>query len=434
MTPETSQSMDVTLENVRCFCSEQTVPLRPLTLVVGENSSGKSTLLSVISAVSEASFPSPRPGLDEPPFDLSTYNSIATYKGGRWRAEYFCMGVSYVWRRTDYKAHATYREVDGQPRLSQFTITRGEAELRARLEGRTLSAQILHHGDVVIEVSPTLEAEVELSSQIVYSAVLGAVLPLRDPDKLRRVMPLLQEFELTPRSHREQPPGPASALAPIRSKPLRTYDQTSDEFTPEGGHIPLTLARIWQREEESEHRDALHDAVVQFGSESGLLSDITVRTLGRNPTDPFQLMVDVGGPPRNLADVGYGVSQALPLVVQSVLASQNQRVLVQQPEVHLHPRAQAALGTFFTRLVSSQQKAFVIETHSEYLIDRIRFDVAHRKIERDDVLVLFLERDGVETTVWQLSIDDEGNVVGAPPSYRRFLLEEEVRLVGRSSR
>jgi len=427
--------MEVLLENVRSFCDIHWIPLRPLTVVVGENNSGKSTLLAVVSAVSQPFFPGSRPALDEPPFDLSSYDSIASYKGGRaGRAEYFSIGLKYSWRKESHTTQAVYRGLGGQPRLSSFSIQRGGAELRARLDdGKMLIEMLGVGGESVLATEESVEPGLELSTQRVYSAVVTKVLPRRKPEDLQKVLPLLESFELMGARRRELPPGtgPSYALAPIRSKPLRTYDQTSDEFSPEGGHIPLVLARIFQQGDERER--AVHDAIVEFGAASGLLTDLNVRTLGTKLTDPFQIMVNVAGPPRNLADVGYGVSQALPLLVESVLATPNRRLLVQQPEVHLHPRAQAALGTFFARLVAAQHKNFVIETHSEYLIDRVRQEVASRTVKADDVLILFLDREGVETTVHQLTVDEAGNVTGAPPSYRRFLLEEEVRLVDRTS-
>jgi hypothetical protein len=63
-----------------------------------------------------------------------------------------------------------------------------------------------------------------------------------------------------------------------------------------------------------------------------------------------------------------------------------------QPEVHLHPRAQAASGSFFVRLAKEERKQFVIETHSDYLVDRIRIDIAEGLISHLDVSVLFFER------------------------------------------
>jgi len=128
-------------------------------------------------------------------------------------------------------------------------------------------------------------------------------------------------------------------------------------------------------------------------------------------------------------DVGYGVSQALPIVVDSILAPKNSVILIQQPEVHLHPRAQAALGKFFCTLAVADKKRFVIETHSDYLVDRARLSVASNVIPANDVTIAFLERKGLDVNLHQLSVDAQGNVLNPPQAYRAFFLEEEIRLL-----
>ena len=104
---------------------------------------------------------------------------------------------------------------------------------------------------------------------------------------------------------------------------------------------------------------------------------------------------------------------------------------MQQPEVHLHPRAQAALGTFFSGLVKEGSRSFVIETHSDFLIDRVRQEIAAKTLPADHVGILFFERDGLKTTIHDLRLDEQGNVLNTPPGYRRFFMEEEMRLLTR---
>jgi predicted ATPase len=113
------------------------------------------------------------------------------------------------------------------------------------------------------------------------------------------------------------------------------------------------------------------------------------------------------------------------------MASERRRLLIQQPEVHLHPRGQAELGSFFARLVARGQKEFVIETHSDYLLDRIRVEVARGTVSGADVLILFFEKDGLETYIHKIRLDSAGNVLCAPSSYRSFFLQEEASLFSR---
>lgn len=225
------------------------------------------------------------------------------------------------------------------------------------------------------------------------------------------------------------------ALSPVRTKPKRTYDLISDEFTPEGDHIPVLLARILQGEDAS-LRARLLQALSQFGLESTLFKGINVKSLGKRPSDPFQILVSLAGPAANLLDVGYGVSQALPVIVQAVVAQQSNQVqmLLQQPEVHLHPRGQAALGTFFAQLVANKQMGFVVETHSDYLVDRVRREIAQRTVSHRDVLILFFEKKGIQTKIHEIHLDKKGNVVNPPPSYRAFFLEEETKLMFRAAK
>ncbi|MDP6688819.1 MAG: AAA family ATPase [Alphaproteobacteria bacterium] len=79
----------------------------------------------------------------------------------------------------------------------------------------------------------------------------------------------------------------------------------------------------------------------------------------------------------NIRNVGYGVSQSLPVIVEILSRSFGSRFAIQQPEVHLHPKAQAALGDLFYQLALVEEKRFIVETHSDFTIDR--FMLNYRK-------------------------------------------------------
>lgn len=134
---------------------------------------------------------------------------------------------------------------------------------------------------------------------------------------------------------------------------------------------------------------------------------------------------------RNLIDVGYGVSQVLPVVTELFRDTETPMFLLQQPEVHLHPSAQAALGSLFCR-IAARERQLVIETHSDHLIDRVRMDVRDgtTKLTPDDVSILFFERRDLDARIHSLRLDQEGNVLGAPPNYRGFFMNETRRGLG----
>jgi predicted ATPase len=109
-------------------------------------------------------------------------------------------------------------------------------------------------------------------------------------------------------------------------------------------------------------------------------------------------------------------------------------MLIQQPEAHLHPQAQAALGSFFARLAQSGGPSLVLESHSDFILDRVRIEVAKSRLDTEKVQILYLEKTGNRTHVYPIRVDDCGNVVDAPPSYRQFFMREEMSLLTRTSR
>jgi len=174
---------------------------------------------------------------------------------------------------------------------------------------------------------------------------------------------------------------------------------------------------------------ALRSALNEFGSKSGLFEQIEVIRKGKKESDPFQVGVKSGGRVFNLVDVGYGVSQALPILVDTIqhLAA-DEVFLLQQPEVHLHPRAQAELGSFFVSQAGKRRR-FVIETHSDYLVDRVRMEIRRGKIRAQDVSLLYFERKKHEAMIHNVELDKDGGIRNPPPGFRQFFLDEERNLL-----
>ena len=122
----------------------------------------------------------------------------------------------------------------------------------------------------------------------------------------------------------------------------------------------------------------------------------------------------------------------MPVVTELLRPDPPAMSLLQQPEVHLHPSAQAALGRLFCEVASSGQQLVVVETHSDHLLDRVRMEVRDgtTELKPEDVSILFFERDGLEVHIHSLTIDEDGNINGQPNSYRRFFMEETRRSLG----
>jgi predicted ATPase len=195
----------------------------------------------------------------------------------------------------------------------------------------------------------------------------------------------------------------------------------------------MLLARLSGSETAAWHD--LRNVLRGFGNRSGLFQDLSIRRFGNKDGAPFQIRVRLAGQNQesNLVDVGYGVSQILPILVDTAIEERPRTFLMQQPEVHLHPRAQAELGSFLVQMVAKRQHRFLVETHSDALLDRVRLEVRDGQVSADLVRILYFERADGRVVIHPLRLDSAGNVTDAPLSYRRFFLEEEVKLIGASS-
>lgn len=417
------------LKDVRCFRSVE-APLAPLTLLVGENSTGKTSFLALLRLAFD--LVRPRTGaldFNDEPFRLGAYDEIAHYHGGQGkRAREFTLGLARLGlgKGDEVRWEATLKNEAGQPSISKFVIAIGKNSIHFHASKEiTVSAYYVIDGKTF---------QIEYFKHIpIYEIVSLAFLappPVFESDEARTDF---QEFRQAIRRvfwddfvKRQRP----FATAPIRSAPKRTYDPVRETPDASGGHAPMVLARLAASDPKEWER--MSHAIARFGQACGLLENIKVKRASKHEGDPFQVHVEINGQRRsvNLIDVGYGVSQVLPILVDGLLAPKGSWLLLQQPEVHLHPRAQAELGSFLGQLARSGHN-LVVETHSDYLIDRVCMDVREGKGPKaGDVVILHFERVGPAVEVHAIRVDPQGNLLGAPPTYRDFFRREQARHIG----
>jgi hypothetical protein len=446
---------EIRLHNFRSFHDPGPAHIRPLTVIVGENSTGKSSFLAILRIALEMISGDLQPNFNRDPFFLGSYDQIAHYRGGRGgRSSSFSfelatdvqlprdarqasrMGAIPRSFRASYNAE--FVKSVSQPAVSNIEVSC--EKFRIRISN-------LHTTEPQISFSlPSARAEL---SESVHERKGMGIWPLEYFD-IHMMFLIIQQVRLSKDpANRESDvartevetfgrmwrlaamrfaPFPV-AVAPVRTKPERTYNPIEDRRTSEGSHIPMLLAKTYFTDRE--RWTTLQMSLNRFGKLSGLFDQVGLKPLGRGPGDPFQIMVKMAGPRSNLIDVGYGVSQVLPIVVDLLMSDSPRTYLLQQPEVHLHPRGQAELASFLASVVMETNNYVVIETHSDYIIDRLRSDIRKKKhITAGMVSILFFERVGIETVLHQMSIDENGNLENAPATYRNFTMEEERRLLG----
>ncbi|MBI5375913.1 MAG: DUF3696 domain-containing protein [Candidatus Schekmanbacteria bacterium] len=112
-------------------------------------------------------------------------------------------------------------------------------------------------------------------------------------------------------------------------------------------------------------------------------------------------------------DVGFGISQLLPIIVQGVLSTNN-LILIEQPELHLHPRLQAEIGTFLAHCIKEKNQ-FIVETHSEHLILRLQKLIRQKVLKPDDVSIIYISKENDGSKAQRLHIDEEGDFIDEWP-------------------
>jgi predicted ATPase len=128
----------------------------------------------------------------------------------------------------------------------------------------------------------------------------------------------------------------------------------------------------------------------------------------------YKIVVNQDDVNLELTDVGFGISQALPILVQAYLSPPGSLTIIEQPEIHLHPNMQAWLTDAIIKIALTERKRFLIETHSDALIRRIRLRIVDDSSEltEDDVKIYHLHRDKINrhTLLDDIRISDNGDI------------------------
>ncbi len=453
----------ITLKNYRCFREEQSARLAPLTLLVGDNSTGKTSFLAMIRVLWDLANGFGIPDFKEDPYDLGSFEEIVHHRGSRsGRKGTFEAGVRRKWGARGLginigsaRLHETVKGERDEGSEYQLDFTFGKSgatpvPIRTRIDIGGIWVEGQFKSDDVFEIKARTNKgiwEMQVSNDDSYISFDSGVNQLPFHTMAHRT--LAHAYRRSPRSIYGSPEismddfrliesvldsinwvfGSAPfASAPVRSKPRRTYDPSRPTRDPEGENTPMYLASVFV--EDRKKWDSLKRRLEEFGQDAGLFDEISIKQLGRNSGDPFQVQVRkfggrLKGPSRNLIDVGYGVSQVLPVITELLRADPPPMFLLQQPEVHLHPRAQSALGSLFCK-EAANGKQLIVETHSDHLMDRIRMDVRDgvSDLKSEDVSILFFERNELDVRIHSLGIDEQGNITGAPQGYRKFFMEE----------
>lgn len=408
-------------ENFKSWADTGDLRLARLTGFFGTNSSGKTSILQILPMLKQtAEFPDRNrvinTGNEDSPVYLGTFQEIIHA-----RRTDAALGLSFTWRHTEplsmmylgTLSDGTLEERDISFQTSiirkdegpvvdffEYELPREVFRMRRNEEGtyelvyrrRALSPEELTLGTKEYDsIGTSKDLEVPVASPVkCYGFPQNASLYLGGS---RDRLPELQlAFEnLFAKVH---------YLGPLRSFPQRVYQW--------GGEKPLDTGWDGDQAVAAILASAKEDQVARWLQQMGLIDSFRLEPVDQAGTI-FQCWVRIVATATEvlLPDVGFGVSQILPVLVNCAMLPHNSTLLLEQPEIHLHPFAQAALADVLIDAIKNQNIQIIVESHSEHLLRRIQRRIAEEAFPAEDTALYFCRFENGASKAEELKLDGE---------------------------
>ncbi len=435
------------LKNFKIWKDTGPIKMAPLTVLFGTNSSGKSSIEQFFLMLKQTMESSDRkivvyPGDQNSPVNLGSFEELVFARDPKNKIEF-----NFEWSlteplkvkdpRSDFTCFGNHLRFaadvgmagEKHPRLAvnrfEYQLKQGGNEtMRVWIERKTGEKV-----DYKLDASPYT-----LTRNQMRAWPLGAPTKFYGfPDEIPAYYQnadFLQDFSL----QTEQLLRSISYLGPLRSKGQRLYYWTGGEpesvgYSGENTISALLAAKSRQINTGKKKRKKLFE---QFIAEKlhqlELIDQFEVRQISEHRKE-YEVKVKTPGSPSwvDLPDVGFGISQVLPVLVQCFYAPAGSILFIEQPELHLHPKAQSNLADLFIDVLSSRADGrprniqLVIETHSEHFLHRLQRRIAEnhpdRFITNDQVAAYFAHTAGAESRLEPLQIDLLGNIINWPENF-----------------
>jgi len=215
-------------------------------------------------------------------------------------------------------------------------------------------------------------------------------------------------------------------LGPLREYPKRSYVWAGESPIDVGRRGELAIpALLASRAKGSvispgpyRRRRTVEGRVAEWLQHMGLIDSFVLKPITENRKD-YELRVTTGGEGAEvyITDVGFGVSQILPVLVLCYYVDEGSTVLLEQPEIHLHPLVQAVLADVLIDVVKNRSVQIIVESHSEHLLARLQRRIAEEVLSRDKAALYFCRIEGGESRIERLHLDLFGNITNWPTGF-----------------
>ena len=207
-------------------------------------------------------------------------------------------------------------------------------------------------------------------------------------------------------------------LGPLRESPRRFY-VTSGQTPQDVGIKGERAIAVWWSAERGETKKIreLKKEIQYWFKKLGMGNLVRLDKIGKANLYTVTVKDLFSGIEANLADIGFGASQTLPIIIESLYAPEGSTLLIEQPEIHLHPRAQSVLGDLFLEASKRGHRNFIIETHSEHILARVRRRIAEGKIKAEDIAIYYFEPTSEGTSIKRVTLNKYGQYESFPHGF-----------------
>ncbi|MFE9570970.1 DUF3696 domain-containing protein [Streptomyces sp. NPDC006692] len=420
---------ELEIEGYKSLGQRNVISLKPLTLIAGVNSSGKSSIMQPLLLLKQTVDAPYDPGplqLDGPNVSITSIEQVLSKTlSATARARGFTIGVTTSESKTKVRFN---KDGTGNLRVAEYSgyFLPNQQESITIREGMPQSQLKKLLDSLLKEALPDLANRSNSKLSVTRDRfMLSPAFSIEQQGRIQTAFPLAfgGRGDLSDICSR------IIHLPALRGNPLRTYRTAAVDARYPGRFDTYTAGIIsyWQNNKRTEKLQQLRKDVEELGLtwkiEAKQVDDTRVELLvGRLPQARQGGARDLV----NIADVGFGVSQTLPVVVALLAATPGQLVYLEQPEIHLHPRAQLMFAELVRRAIDRGVRV-IIETHSSLFLRAVQTLVARGSLDPDDVAMHWFTRDrqSGETQISTATLQPDGSFGDWPEDFDDVYLTSE---------
>jgi len=217
-----------------------------------------------------------------------------------------------------------------------------------------------------------------------------------------------------------------SYLGPLREYPSRLYAWAGEQTQSVGNRGERAVAALLSSRNqgptinmgEGQPKRTVEEHVAHWLKELGLIYSFKVQPIAPNRKE-YEVRIQRTAESASvfLTDVGFGVSQILPVLVLLFYVPEGSTVILEQPEIHLHPAVQAGLADVFIDAIKRRKLQIILESHSEHLLQRLQRRMAEEVIAPDDIKLYFTSIEEGKSKLTTLQLDKYGNINNWPEGF-----------------